>query len=130
MTTPPDASPDPNAPRGLGGLVTTEVDRIALGTHHGRELHARVQRRRARFSTESRWLGRQWHLAIGLGRTRPVAIEVSGPGERYDLSITTGDPWWRPARRIGALVVASLVALVIAGRIRGSREQQGAHRGH
>ncbi|MDA0301014.1 MAG: hypothetical protein O2822_00665 [Chloroflexi bacterium] len=112
-----DAASDPPAPRGLGGLVTTEVDRLHLGTHHGRDLHARVERRSARFSA-----GRQWHLAVGLGRTRPVAIEVSGPGERYDLSIVTADPWWRLSRRIGLVLGATGVALVIAGRLRGSRQ--------
>ena len=123
MDTPQDTPPEPAAPRGLGGLVTTEIDRIALGTHHDRELHARVERRIARLTTGNRWQGRQWHLAIGLGRTRPVAIEVNAAGERYDLPIRTTDPWARLARRIGALVVASTVALVIAGRIRGSRDE-------
>jgi hypothetical protein len=114
-----DAAPEPPAPRGLGGLVTTEVDRIALGTHHGRTLHARVERRSARFSA-----GRQWHLAVGLGRTRPVAIEVSAPGERYDLPIETADPWWRLVRRMTALAVASTAVLVIAGRLRAARGRQ------
>lgn len=114
-----DAAPEPRIPRGLGGLVTTEVDRHSLGTHHGRELHARVERRSARFSA-----GRQWHLSIALGRTRPVAIEVSAPGERYDLRIVTVDPWWRLVRRAGALVVATTAVLVIAGRVRNRRGQQ------
>ncbi|MEI7924722.1 MAG: hypothetical protein WCI61_00820 [Chloroflexota bacterium] len=122
MDTSHDTPSEPPAPRGLGGLVTTEVDRIALGTHHGRELHARVERRIARLTTGNRWRGRQWHLAIGLGRTRPVAIEVNAAGERYDLPISTTDPWAQLARRVGALVVASALALVIAGRIRGSRD--------
>lgn len=100
-------------PRGVGGLLTTEVDRIPLGTHHGRELHARVQRRRLRFSA-----GREWHVAIDLGRTRPVAIEVSAPGERYDLDIATADPWMRFARRLGGLLISVVAVLVIAGRRR------------
>ena len=100
-------------PRGVGGLLTTEVDRIPLGTHHGRELHARVQRRRLRFSA-----GRDWYLAIDLGRSRPVAIEVSGLDERYDLDIATTDPWMRLARRLGALVISVVAVLVIAQRRR------------
>lgn len=117
--TAPGATPDPRPPRGLGGLVTAEVDRHPLGTHHGRELHARVERRSARFSA-----GRQWHLSIALGRSRPVAIEVSAPGERYDLCIVTVDPWWRLARRTGALALAAAVTLVIARRVRGAGGQE------
>jgi hypothetical protein len=111
-----DYSSGTPAPRGLGGLVTTEVERLPLGTHHGRELHARVERRSAKFSA-----GRQWHLAVGLGRTRPVAIEVSAPGEQYDLPISTTDPWWRLAQRIGMVLGAAGTALLIARRIRGSK---------
>lgn len=111
-----DASSGPPPSRGLGGLLTTEVERLPLGTHHGRELHARVERRSAKFSA-----GRQWHLAVGLGRTRPVAIEVSAPGERYDLPIATTDPWWQLARRIGMVLGAAGAVLAIARRIRGSK---------
>ena len=114
-------SPSGESPRGWGGLVTTEVDRIALGTHHGRYLHARVERRTARLTA-----GRAWHVSLGLGRTRPVAIEVSGevsgPGERYDLSITTTDPWMQAARRIAAVAVGAVAVLVIANRIRAQQE--------
>lgn len=94
MTTPPSAS------HGLGGLVTTEVERITLGMHHGRALHARVERRSARFSA-----GRRWHLALTIGRTRPVAIEVSAPGEQYDLPIVTTDPWVRATTTLAAVSV-------------------------
>ena len=116
--TPPFVTPHLSA-RGLGGLVTIEVDRLALGTHHGRALHARVERPSARFSA-----GRRWHVAIGLGRTRPVAIEVSeanaasAPGERYDLAIATTDPWLRAARRIGLLALAAAAILAVARRLR------------
>ena len=99
--------------RGWGGLVTTEVDRVPLGSHHGHDLHARVERRSARLSA-----GRGWHVSLGLGRTRPVAIEVDAGGTRYDLSIHTTDPWMQLARRIAALAFASAVLLVIAGRVR------------
>lgn len=99
--------------RGWGGLVTTEVDRVPLGSHHGHDLHARVERRSARLSA-----GHDWHLSVGLARTRPVAIEVDGGGTRYDLSIHTTDPWMRLARRIVALVLASAALLVIAGCVR------------
>ena len=112
--------PSPGSPRGLGGLVTSEVERIALGTHAGHELHARVERRAARFTTRHRWLGHQWHLDLGLGRARPIAIEVSAPGERYDLPVTTADPWWQFARRVGAVAVASTALVMIAARVRRS----------
>ncbi len=99
--------------RGFGGLVTTEVDRVPLGTHHGHDLHARVERRSARLSS-----GDRWHLSIGLGRTRPVAIEVNAPQGQYDLSIRTTDPWMQLARRISAVALASAVVLLIAARVR------------
>ena len=112
--------------RGFGGLVTTEVDRVSLGTHHGHDLHARVERRSVRLTA-----GRRWHLSIGLGRTRPVAIEVSPASEQheqheqqaqYDLPIRTTDPWTQLARRIGAVILASVALLAIAGRVRRHRE--------
>jgi hypothetical protein len=115
---PPPSSP--GSPRGLGGLVTHDVERIALGTHAGHELHARVERRAARFTSRHRWFGHQWHLDVDLGRARPVAIEVSAPGERYDLPVTTTDPWWRLVRRISALAIASMALVIVAGRARRS----------
>ena len=105
-----------DGPRGLGGLLTTEVDRIALGTHHGHDLHARVERRSLRLSA-----GRQWHLSMGLGRTRPVAIEVATPGEWCDLRVVAIDPWWRLVRRIGAVLTVAMIATFIAGRIRAQK---------
>ena len=106
-----------NDARGFGGLVTTEVDRVPLGVHHGHDLHARVERRRVRLTA-----GHRWHLSIGLGRTRPVAIEVDAPAGRYDLSIRTTDPWTQLARRIGAVILASVAVLVIVGRARAHKE--------
>ncbi len=125
---------------GLGALLTTEVDRIALGTHHGRALHARVERRSARFSA-----GRRWHVSLTIGRTRPIAIEVtevsevtdagdggdmSAPGQRYDFAIATTDPWLRAARRIGALALAAAAILVVARRLQARTSAEGGHRGN
>ncbi len=104
------------APTGIGGLFTTEVERFPLGTHHGHELHARVQRRRLRFNF-GRAIG-PWRLALDVGRTRPLAIEVSAPGERYDLPIVTADPWARFAGRLGALVIAAALLQLITRRFR------------
>lgn len=97
---------------GLGGIVSTEVERVPLGTHHGRDLHARVQRRALRLSA-----GGRWHLALTLGRVRPVAIEVAASGEGYDLPVVTADPWWRLARRLGAVILVAATA-VAARRLR------------
>ena len=120
MTAPGDAPAPPGAAspggaRGWGGLVTTEVDRLPLGTHGGRDLHARVERRRARLSA-----GRGWQLSIALGRTRPLAIEVEAAGERYDLPIATADPWFRTARRLGVLAVSAAAILIVSRRRRRS----------
>lgn len=106
-----------NHARGFGGLVTTEVDRVSLGTHHGHDLHARVERRSVRLTA-----GHRWHLSVGLGRTRPVAIEVNAPEAQYDLSVRTTDPWTQLARRIVAVGLVSLAILVIVGRVRARKE--------
>ena len=65
--------------RSLGGLLTAEVERVPLGTHHGHLLHARVRRRRARLSA-----GHRWQLSIDLGRTQPEAIEVMAQAARLN----------------------------------------------
>ena len=78
-------------------------------------------------------------MALALGRTRPVAIEVTkvsdagdtgAPGTRYDLAIATTDPWLRAARRIGALALAAAAILVVARRLRAQTSAEGGHRGN
>ena len=131
------STPQPRA-RGLRGLlaiasiaVANEVDRVPLGTHHARELHARVQRRSVRFPA-----ARDWSLSLGLGRTRPLAIEVSAPGERYDLPVPARDPWLRAAGAIAALALAATATLAAARWTRGrearnaQHAQKEARRGH
>lgn len=107
----------PPAAHGLGALLTTEFDRLPLGEHHGHHLHARVRRRTARFSA-----GRGRRLSIAIGQVRPIAIEVTGPGTRYDLAIDASDPWLRYAARTAALIAGAAVLLMIVGRARPRRE--------
>ena len=108
-----------HASRGFGALLHTDVDRVDLGTHHGHALRARVERRSARLTA-----GRGWHLSLGLGRTRPVAIEVTRDGRRYDLPVPrTRDPWLEAARRLLALSLATALLLALAAR---RRKQQAA----
>lgn len=67
-----------------GILVTTETERVELGTHHGRRLRGRVQRRVLRAAG-----GGRFALRIELGRARAVAVEVDDGARRYDVPITT-----------------------------------------
>lgn len=110
-----DAPADrPETPRGAGALVLTEVEHVDLGTHGRYTLRARVERRSARFT-----LGRRWHVSFDLGRTRPVAVEVTSTGERYDLPIPArGGAWWRSARGIGVIWLAAEATVLVVRRMR------------
>lgn len=88
--------------RGLGALLTTEVEHADLGTHRGRRLRGRVERRSLRLGLGG---AREWR--VELGRSRPSAVEVVEPatgstGERrYEVAIPApADPWPRAARRM------------------------------
>ena len=96
---------------GAGLLFTTELHYADLGTHHGRRLRGRVERRLLRLA-----LGDASGLRLQLGRLRPVAVEVTeltGAGDRhYEVSIPIPpEPRLVAARRVllcwlvGALVI-------------------------
>lgn len=95
----------PPAADSFGGLLTTDVERVDLGSVGERALSARVQRR-------------QLHLAVGtgsgvritLGRLRPVAVEVTEAGRAYEVPIpTVADPWLTAVRRAALLWLGSMV---------------------
>ena len=131
----------PQSPRGFGALLLTEVDRVDLGTHHGQALSARVERRSARLTAGGpvhTWPlnllwgraggspRRRWQLSLGLGRTRPLALEVTADGRRYDLPVPRRrDPAWR----LLALSLAAALLLAFAARRRTTplRQEGGPH---
>ena len=112
--------------RGVGGLLTTEVELVDLGTHGGRHLHGRVERRVFRLG-----LGGERATTVTLGRVRPVAVEVEDGGNRYDVAVPrVPDPWLQALRRGLALWAGSftLTALVTRQRARQARRLDGGSR--
>lgn len=102
-------------PSGFGALLRTEYDHVDLGSHRGRSVRARVQRRSLRLA-----LGRGRHVSVGLGRTRPVSIEITGEEGRYDVPVPApSDPWVRAAWRLALLCVASVILVRIVRRVTG-----------
>ena len=100
------------APRGLGGLLTTEVEYTDLGSYHGRQIRGRVERRQLRIA-----LGSTRALRLNLTRLRPVGIEVRRGSERWDVPIRAPrEPWIRTAQRLLLLWASSVALLQLTGR--------------
>lgn len=125
MTAPGGGERVPPAPQGWGALLTTDVSHHDLGTHHGQTLRGRVRRRTLHlgigtlgaFAPRRGQHHRRWR--IELGRTRPVAVEVTDrDGHRYDVAIPTPpDPWPRAGMRVllwGS--VATIITMTIRRR--------------
>ena len=100
--------------RGLGGLITTEVDRVPLGEHQGRVLHGHIERRVLRLAS-----GGRVQLSLTLGRSRATAVEVED-GERSELVAIplVQDPWLAMLRRTAVLWVSALLLTTTIGRVR------------
>ncbi len=99
-------------PRGFGLLLTTETDHVELGSHHGRRLRGRSERRVLRVA-----LGQRTGLRLTLSLARPVAVEVIEDERRYELPIAVpADPWLRAARRLLVVWALSLVAQAMLKR--------------
>ena len=111
--------------RGLGALVTTEVEHAELGRHGARRLRGRVERRRLELA-----FGRGTQLRLTLGRVRPVAVEVYEAGASYDVPIAVPPtPWASGARRILLWWGLTAATLLIARRMRTMRHTDGGRRG-
>jgi hypothetical protein len=107
----------PTEQRGLGGLLTTEVERVRLGRHQGRVLHGRVERRVLRVAA-----GGRWRFALTIGRARAVAVEVERAGERDVVAVPpVSDPWLAMLRRTLLLWGGSLLLVAAVNRMRSSR---------
>lgn len=100
--------------RGLGGLLTTEVDRVPLGEHHGRLLHGHVERRVLRLAS-----GGRVQLSLTLGRSRATAIEIEdGNGTELLPIPRVPDPWLTMLRRTALLWACSLLLTSTVGYVR------------
>ena len=101
---------------GGGLLVSTELAYADLGTHHGRRLRGRAERRLLRLG-----LGDAAGLRLQIGRQRPVAVEVTErtqAGERrYEVAIPTP-----PDPRLAAVSRALLCWLIATLVTRAWRE--------
>lgn len=100
---------------GAGLLYSTEVRYADLGTHAGRRLRGRAERRLLQLA-----LGRAPALRLSLGRLRPIAVEVTEPDERrYEIAIPRPrDPRLAAAGRILTCWMLATLALGIARRLR------------
>lgn len=100
--------------RGLGGLLTTEFDRVPLGEHRGRVIHGHVERRVLRLAT-----GGRIQLSLTLGRTRATAVEIEdGNGTQLLAIPPVEDPWLTMLRRTALLWACSLLLTATVGRLR------------
>ncbi len=100
--------------RGLGGLLTTEFDRVPLGEHRGRLLHGHVERRVLRLAT-----GGRIQLSLTLGRSRATAVEIENSDGTQLLAIPpVEDPWLTMLGRTALLWACSLLLTAAVGRLR------------
>ena len=100
--------------RGLGGLLTTEVDRVPLGEHQGRLLHGHIERRVLRLAS-----GGRVQLSLTLGRFRATAVEIEDATGTQMLAIPrVPDPWIATLRRTALLWAGSLLLTAAVGRVR------------
>jgi hypothetical protein len=105
------------APRGLGALLTTDIEHVPLGEFGNRTLTARVERRSLRLA-----FGNRARVRVTLGRLRPVAVDVSEPTRTYQVAVPpVPDPWLRTLRRTALLWLATLALTWWVGRRRARR---------
>jgi hypothetical protein len=90
---------------GAGGLLTTTVEAVDLGTHGLYHLEGQVRRRTLRLGA-----GGRRGFRLELARARPTTLQVTGPDgvETHRIS-TAADPWLATLWRVVALAVASEV---------------------
>ena len=105
---------------GAGALLSTEVAYAELGTHGthgGRRLRGRVERRLLQVA-----VGRGGGFRMRLGRLRPVAVEVIEAGERrYEVAIEAPpDPWLVAGRRLLLTWLAAALLVDAARTLRGA----------
>ncbi len=98
-----------------GGFLSTDVESVDLGRHHGIHLEGEIVRRRLRIG-----VGGRRGVRIELGRARATSIRAIGAeGDIVHRFRPNPDPWVEAAQRLVALTVAtSLLPMVLRQRSR------------
>ncbi len=110
-------NPTVQHPFGAGALLTTEVEHVDLGEHHGTRIRARVERRLLRLG-----FGNHAGFRFSLGRTRPTLLHLSRGQRTATLSVPVPrDPWLQTAVRLLTLTLLSLALRPLASA-RGPRK--------
>ncbi len=99
-------------PFGVGALITTHVEHVELGEHHGTRIRARVERRLIRIG-----FGDNAGFRITLGRARPTSLHLTRGQRTATLSIPIPrDPPLHTAIRLLVLTALSLALPTLGPR--------------
>ena len=97
-------------PFGAGALLTTEVEHLDLGEHHGTRIRARVERRLLRLG-----FGDRAGFRFTLGRARPTSLQLARGQRTATLPVSVPrDPWLHTVIRLLALTTLALVLRPLA----------------
>ena len=97
-------------PFGAGALITTHVEHIELGQHHGTRIRARVERRLLQLG-----YGNRRGFRLTLGRARPTSLHLTrGPKTATIPVPIPADPPLRAAARLFVLTALSLALPALA----------------
>jgi len=97
-------------PFGAGAFLTTDVEHVDLGEHHGTRIRARVERRLLRIGFGT---GAGFRLVVG--RTRPTRLHLSRGTRVANLPFPAArDPWLQTAFRLAIVTVATFTLRLIA----------------
>ena len=111
-------------PFNVGALLTTDVEHVELGEHHGTHIRARVESRRLHLG-----FGQRVGFRFSLARTRPTALHLSRGGRDAIIPVPIPrDPWLHAAFHILALTTLSLILRPLAP-LRGPRKLLATHHG-
>ncbi len=95
---------------GAGVLVTTDVEHVELGEHHGTLIRARVERRLLRIG-----FGDRAGFRLTLGRARPTSLRLTRGERTVTLAVPIPrDPPLNSAIRLLILATLSIVVPALA----------------
>jgi len=101
-------------PFGAGVLVTTDVEHVELGEHHGTRIRARVERRLLRIG-----FGDRAGFRITLGRARPTSLQLTRGQRTVTLRVPIPrDPPLHSAIRLLILTTLSIMVPALAPPVR------------
>ena len=97
-------------PFNVGALLTTDVEHVELGEHHGTHIRARVESRRFHLG-----FGDRVGFRFSLARARPTALHLSRGGRDAIIPVPTPrDPRLHAVLHIIALTTHSLLLRPLA----------------